>query len=144
MTQERAKVRIVDGTVFELVESITSEEYGGCWHTVLVFGVYGNDAGPTMRAETRVEVRHWKREYRTEVKLLNVTDLADGSGYFWWEHEFPQFQRVKTGRMNAPEKGADLLSHERPRRRNVAETVEQVLLKVVAEYGPWPKVKEEA
>lgn len=144
-TTERVKVRIVDGTEFELVESITSVEAAGSyWHTVLVFGVYGDDAGPTMLAEARVEVRHWKPEYRTEVKLLSVTDMSDGSGYLWFEHKFPEFRKVKTGRMNAPGKGADLLSHERPMRRNVAETVENVLLKVTAEYGPWPKVKEEA
>lgn len=140
-TGHRPQVRAVSGDVFELVESIHDVEADGAWSTTLVFGVYGHAPGQELLCETRVKVSHERVPgLRTAVVLLSVTDMSGAPGYLWWEQESPPPGRVvKAGRMRAPERGADLLSHDRVRVRNIAEAIEDELWIVADRYGPWPK-----
>lgn len=145
MAKDRPQVRALSGEVFELVESIHDVEANGAWSTTLVFGVYGPAPGRELLCETRVKVQHERSPaIRTTVVLLSVTDMSGAPGYTWWKQEYPpQGRGAKVGRMRAPERGADLLSHQRVRVRNIAEAIELELWCVADKHGPWPKTPEE-
>ena len=133
------QVRVFSGEVFELVESIHEVEAGGSWETVLVFGRYGPSPLVELWCQVRVRVRHVRGpEARTTVSVTDVTDFQGGSDRVV---PYPQQIPVRAGRMQAPEKGADLLKHDRPRVRAIAEAVEDLLAGVAHRYGPWPKTE---